>query len=249
MSKHLSAKLPVNNDKTTIKIAAAGPPPKKNAPAQGQPRLAEMPEIDLAGPAVKDEKADPAPDPFDPESLRLDGDFDLGAKPVLTVVEVRKPPKSAFVRTHPDPSYRMPVATVEVETGGRRQLYFVERKLLPHLPAFNITATSKLLVTSITAQGLLFLWELNLPKAEGDGRGRAWTESAMAAVELAHTKWVRVSASMDEGRYLTFEAEGNLPDPVWPDEPFTDILKLAVKGRYISDLSHEVIDQLRGKKV
>jgi hypothetical protein len=236
----LSAKKPKHQDNGQPSAFNKAPPPRSSA---GDAAL------DLVLPPEDGGQADPAPDPFEPESLRLDGDFDLGAKPVLTVVEVRKPPKSAFVRTHPDPGYRMPVAAGLDHDGGQKQLYFIERKLLPHLPAFNITATSKLLVTSITAQGLLFLWELNLPKAEGDGRGRAWAESAMAAVELARTNWVRVSASMDKGRYLTFEAEGKLPEPLWPDSSFAEILKLAVKGRYISDLSHEVIDQLRGKKV
>src|SRR6478609_4411349 len=49
-------------------------------------------------------KLQAAPDPFDPENLRLDQSFveTSGVKKLLTTVPVRKPNNQDFVRVHPD---------------------------------------------------------------------------------------------------------------------------------------------------
>ena len=44
-----------------------------------------------------------------------------------------------------------------------------------------------------------------------------------------------------------FEATGQLPDPEWPDLPFKELLRIAFKDRFISDLNHPVLHRLRGE--
>ena len=76
---------------------------------------------------------DTAPDPFDPASLRLNGDAaaGLGVKRALLSVPVRKPDKSWFVRVHPDAGYTLETAVVELKED--RETYLVAQPLWPDL--------------------------------------------------------------------------------------------------------------------
>jgi hypothetical protein len=38
----------------------------------------------------------------------------------------------------------------------------------------------------------------------------------------------------------------DIPDPVWPDTPFGQILQIAFKGRFINSWEHEVMKALMG---
>src|SRR5262245_54168798 len=71
------------------------------------------------------EKAESAPDPFDPASLRINGDAlaAIGVKKLLTTVPVRKPDKSWFVRVHPDPAFR--IETIIIELKEDREAFLV----------------------------------------------------------------------------------------------------------------------------
>jgi hypothetical protein len=71
----------------------------------------------------------PGPDPFDPASLRLSEDFNasMGFKKALLTVPVRKPDKSWFVRTHPDPDYRLQTSVIELKED--RETYLAAREL------------------------------------------------------------------------------------------------------------------------
>ena len=70
--------------------------------------------------------AKPEADPFDLASLRLSQDFAsaVGVKKLVTTIPVKKPSKEWFVRTHPDPDYRLQTAVLELkedrETLSRR---------------------------------------------------------------------------------------------------------------------------------
>ena len=145
-------------------------------------------------PAALGAAAPPAgPDPFDPAALRLDGGLAAaqGVKKVLVSVPVRKPEKSWFVRAHPDESYRVQTGVVELKED--RELFLVDKKLWPGLVG-EATFRPKMLVTAINRQGVLFLWELNLPRR--DGKVDEWTRTALEAVQMARDNWVRVTANM-----------------------------------------------------
>ena len=65
--------------------------------------------------------------------------------------------------------------------------------------------------------------------------------------EMAKKSWIRLVANMSLGAYEVYEAAGSLPDPEWPDLDFAEILKVAFKGQYITDIDHPVIRRLLGE--
>jgi hypothetical protein len=106
--------------------------------------------------------------------------------------------------------------------------------------AFPVT-----LFQSITRQGVLFLWPCRLPGM--DGRTIDWHASALEAAEFATKSWVRVQADMSLAAYSIFEALGDLPDPEWPNLPFSDILRIGFKDKYIDSPEHPAVQRLRGR--
>jgi hypothetical protein len=196
----------------------AGPPPPSAAPA--------------------------GPDPFDPARLRLGPDLaaGLGVRKALLSVPVRKPDKSWFVRVHPSEGYRLQTCVIELKED--RETYLVAPALWPDL-ATEATFKPKLLATATNRQGVLFLWEANLPRP--DGRRDEWTRTALEAVDRAARGWVRVTANIALGAYEIWEATGPLPDPEWPETPFPDLLRVAFRDRRIGDANHPVLRRLRGE--
>jgi hypothetical protein len=183
-----------------------------------------------------------SPNPFDPTALRLDQSFadTVGVKKVLTTVPVRKPNRQDFVRVHPDPKYRLtPAAIIEVKED--REVYLLTPDMAQALPGEFATVT---LFTTITRQGTLHLWPVKLPTPEG--RQNEWHRSAAEGAERAMKKWVRATASMSLGAYEIFEASGDLPDPVWPDFSFQEILKIAFRDRIVDRADHPLVQRLRG---
>ena len=184
------------------------------------------------------------PDPFDPSKLRLSQGMSAaqGVKKHLTTLPVRKPSKEWFVRCHPDPSYRLETYVLELKEDG--ETYLVAPELWDQL-AGEGTFSPRLLVTSINKQGTLFLWPIRLPSP--DGRHDDWSRSAMEGTSFASNGWVRIQSNMSLGAYEVFEATGSLGDPEWPKSPFSDLLRIAFKDRYIDSLDHPVLKRLRGE--
>ena len=51
---------------------------------------------------------------------------------------------------------------------------------------------------------------------------------------------------MSLGAYEIFEASGDLPEPVWPDYSFEEILKIAFRERIVDRPDHPLVQRLRG---
>jgi len=186
--------------------------------------------------------ANPAPSPFDPASLRLTQSFSdtVGVKKLLTTLPVRKPGRQDFVRVHPDLKYRLtPAATIEVKED--REVYLVTPRMAQALPGEFSTVT---LFSTINRQGVLHLWPVKQPGP--DGKHNEWHRSAAEAAERAMKKWVRVTASMSLGAYEIFEAIGDLPEPVWPDISFEEMLRIAFQDRIVDREGHPLVQRLQG---
>jgi hypothetical protein len=183
-----------------------------------------------------------APDPFDPANLRLDQSFTetVGVKKLRLTIPVRKPSPQDFVRVHPDPTYRENFPIIELK--DEREEYIVTAALVPELGNEFVTKT---LFTAINRQGTLFLWPVRLPPP--DGKNLEWWRSAREAAEMAMSSWVRVKANMNMGAYDIFRAETAISDPVWPEEGFWDLIKVAFRDHLITTLDHPVIKRLRGQ--
>jgi hypothetical protein len=190
-----------------------------------------------------DQNSNPSPNPFDNLSaLRLDQSYadTVGVKKLLTTVPVRRPNRQDFVRVHDDPRYRLtPAAIIEVKED--REVYLVTPEMAQALLGEFSTAT---LHTAINRQGTLHIWPVKLPNPEG--RQNEWNRSAADGAERAKKKWVRVTSSISLGAYEIFEASGDLPDPVWPDISFEEILKIAFRERIIDRADHPLVQRLQG---
>jgi hypothetical protein len=174
----------------------------------------------------------------DLNALRLGGaEASAGAVEVLTHVPVRKPNRHEFFRVHPEHVLDTTVFTDKEE----RESYLVA----PAMRAVLVgEARPVLLVPAISRQNALFIWPVSLPGE--DGRRNAWTDTAQEAMHLAREQWVRLMPDMGLGAYRIYRAEGQLSDPLWPDQPFEDLLELAFRGRVIDTHDHPVVRRLRG---
>ncbi len=181
-------------------------------------------------------------DPFDLSRLRLSQDFaeKIGVKKAVITVPVHKPHRQWFVRVHPDESWRLDTALVELT--DERETYLVEPALWSELPGEVIP---KVLFTAMNRQGVVFLWPVRLPGA--DGRHDEWNRSAIEAAQMAMTSWLRVVANMSLGAYEVFKATAEFPDPDWPEIGFKGLLQVAFKDRFIQTPDHPVIRKLRGE--
>lgn len=185
-------------------------------------------------------------DPFSKENLerlRLSQNFAgmVDVKPVLTTIAVRKPHKQEFVRVRPGEDWQFRTASyVEKDT---RENYLVNPALLPHLPG-EVQETLYLVAMSRNSP-VPFLWPCVLPGA--DGRSNRWWDSALEAAKEAEHHWVRVVSDMTANCYVPFVAQGDLPEPTWPEESLPELMRLAFKDRYIETLDHPVLKRLRGE--
>jgi hypothetical protein len=199
----------------------------------------------LAAPATgKSFAASPpsAPDPFDPASLRINNAAvpSLGVKKLLTTIPVKKPDKQAFIRVHPSEEYRLTAAIIDMKVNN--EVYLVAPQLHGEL-AEEIAPV--ILFTYVDRLGNPFLWPVKL--AQDDAAPNPWHASALAAAQTAMSFWVRVQANKGLGAYDVLCAEGNLPDPEWPDMTLAAMLKTAFRGRLIDTLDHPLIARLRGR--
>jgi hypothetical protein len=182
------------------------------------------------------------PDPYDPESLRLDQSFveTSGVKKLLTTVPVRKPNNQDFVRVHPDEAYRLTAAIIELKDD--REVYLVLPHVAHQLPG---ECSPVVLYTAINRQGATFLWPVKLPRP--DGKVNEWHRSAAEAAARAMKYWLRVKADMALGAYAMFEASSTIPEPIWPTATLKELLKIGFRDRLVDGLGHPVIKRLRGE--
>jgi hypothetical protein len=184
----------------------------------------------------------PNPNPFAPENLRIDLNFGegVGVKKAIVTIPVRKPSDQDFVRVRPEPSYHLPTAIITLR--DERETFLVAPHIAREIPGEFVLST---LYTSINRAGVLFLWPVRLPAA--DGRQLEWHRSAAEAAEMAMQSWVRVKANMSLGAYDIYQASATIPEPVWPDLSFDKLLEIAFRGRLVDSFDHVVLKRLRGE--
>jgi hypothetical protein len=60
-------------------------------------------------------------------------------------------------------------------------------------------------------------------------------------------EWVRAMPNLSLGAYEIYVAQDGLPDPVFPDLPFQDLLRIAFRDRIVDSEHHLVVKMLRGR--
>lgn len=180
---------------------------------------------------------------FDLESIRLRQDFAASApvKKALLTVPVRKPGKQEFFRVHPSESHRLPVGLLLLEESG--ETYAVTPELVDQLGSDVVV---RCLVLVINRQNVLSLWPLAMP--DEDGHLHEWGRSALLAADAAKSRWVKMRSNRSLGAYEVEEAMAALPEPVWPEVAFAEIVNIAFRNRIIDSLDHPVIRALKGAR-
>jgi hypothetical protein len=180
---------------------------------------------------------------FDLKELRLTQNFseEIEVKKIILRVLIRKPNSQDYVRVRPGEEWRIQTVVLKLKDEG--EFYFVKRELWPEL---SLETVPMMLLTTINRQGVLTLWPIRLPAA--DGRLDTWNRSAFDAAEKAQTGWIRVVSNRSSSSYEAFEAQGGLSEPEWPDISFNEIIRLALKDKLIDRLDHPIVERLRGLK-
>jgi hypothetical protein len=178
---------------------------------------------------------------FDLDRFRLPQNFEatVGVKKLIVAVPVKKPDRQAFIRVHPDEDWRLATAVIELKED--REIYLVDPTIAAELPQ---EVLHKILFAAVTRQNDAFVWPVNLDR--DDRRGNDWNRSALAAAQVAMSRWVRISSNMSIGAYDVVQAADTIPDPTWPDIGFQGLLKIAFQDRIIESLDHPVVCKLRG---
>jgi len=174
---------------------------------------------------------------FDFNTLRLPQDFDVhvGARQVLTTIDVRRPKGIEWVRTHPSPDFQRRLGLIEVPAG----LYVVHQDLAPVLGG---VVKPRLLVATITNNGVPILWPLREPGP--DGRTDRYMTSENSAAARARDNWIRIVSNQHDPAYDVFEATAKMPEPAWPELDFAAWLQLGFSGRVVVSPGHPLMRAL-----
>jgi hypothetical protein len=188
-------------------------------------------------------------DVFDFEAIRIPPNFEreAGVRKQLTMVRVRKPRRQEWVRVHPDPAYHAKVATIVLkeDENSKEEIYLVAPRVAEDM-ADEITLTT--LYLAMNRQGDVFIWPCRDPNPELR-RGDTAATSRLEAIEAAMTRYVRVQWKSPAYEISVRDASIVETEPVWPDKPFSELIKLAFfrVGLYIDDPNHQVIKILQGR--
>jgi hypothetical protein len=183
-----------------------------------------------------------APNPFDPAALRLTQPITAGSSVVtlLLVVPVQKPQRQVYVRVHPDPDFRLPIALLELK--DERETYAVVPDVALQIPSEVKHVDLRL---SVTQQGMPFLWPV--PLRPSDRAENTWNMTARTAAEQAERDWVRVTTNMSTQSYDVHVAPSIAAAPVWPSKSMAELLEIAFRnGKLIDSLDHPVVQRLLG---
>jgi hypothetical protein len=175
-------------------------------------------------------------------ALRTRQDFDnlVRAQRIRTRVPVAKPGRQTWFRAHPDAEWSMQAYLLDWEEDGTQ--FFV-------IPEIGIRLGADVkrveLRTVVTPQQTASLWPIRLPNA--DGSDNEWFASARHAASQAETAWIRIVANREARGYDVYRATADFGEPVWPDEGFAGLLKIAFAGKIVEGLDHPVVQRLLGR--
>jgi hypothetical protein len=176
-------------------------------------------------------------DPFDPANLSLGTGESVGAKKVLLKVPARKPGKTEFFRSHPDPAYCIATALLLFDD----EFHVV----MPGMRGDVAEALPYELRFCINRAGAPFWWPIRLPGE--DGKSNHWWDSARQVADHAKEHWVRCVANRAANMYDLVQATIPLPDPDWPDRSIADLLRLAFSNQVVDSPDAHVLKVLRGQ--
>ena len=178
----------------------------------------------------------------DLKSLRLSHNYGatLGVKKLLTNVLVGRLKRPNFFRTHMSDDMTFPAMVLENKEAC--ESYVVVPEVAQGISEL---VRPVMLHAAIDRQNNISLIPVPLPGEAGTRN--PWHESLAQAIEHAKLKWIRVAANMHAGGYDVYEAEGDLPEPEWPDHDIDALIQVAFRGKIITKLDHPIVQSLLGR--
>jgi len=160
---------------------------------------------------------------------------------VITRVPVSKPGKQQFVRVSTDAEHALDCAILTLE--GDDSPYLLSPSI-----ASLVAQDLKIVCLRLTIdrQGNVSLWPV--PPMPDDGVENTWNSTQRQVAAMAETKWVRLSSNRAVVCYEAVVAQGDLPEPIWPDLSFEEILTIAFGSTHvIEDRDHPALRKLWGQ--
>jgi hypothetical protein len=187
---------------------------------------------------------------YDLEALRSAPAYDFDVEHVTLSVQVRRPKRDEFVRTHPDDAFVVPqVPLLEYDNGEDRALYWLAPDVRPELIGSELAPSIRWvrLFTAINRRAKTpFLWAATLPTEAGNS-GRAWHTSALQCAEMARDHWIKMVGDRTAGAYKAIKATGDLGDPDWGELTLPKLVEIAFVERTIETTEHPAVRELRGE--
>jgi hypothetical protein len=151
---------------------------------------------------------------------------------------IMRPPKSKFVRVHPDEAYRQYNVPV-LEDPDTNDLYFMDESL--QVPEFILATVRRVnLYAAQTHDHSIFLWAVKQSDTP-------WYKAAPRAVSTAVNKWVAVRARKAANTYDLTTPIDTIPEPDWSSLPsFDEMLDTAFDDHAITYLEHPLLKKLQG---
>ena len=185
--------------------------------------------------------------PSDPTSifddlakLRKESKLTVKRKPLLTNISVGKPANNLFFRVNDDPEMRLEdQAVVRARDGSRDVYYFLQPHMKEHSKLTKRYLPTTIYLVTTWPGGAPLLWPVVT-----DTGFPAW-RSAQKAALAAMAQWVQISWNEERGDYNVEPAEGIDLDPIWPTEPFAQLLKVGFSDCVIDNENHPYVQQLR----
>lgn len=153
-------------------------------------------------------------------------------------IPCKVPSRQRFFRIHPEKHTF--IYLIKWEEDG--EYYLIHPNVLPLL---ETSARYFKVYLGMYRSGNIFLFPVQ--QEDSSGRWNSWHESQDKTVQKAKDNWLRMDAERDIGGYNIINAEGDIPEPQWPEKTMDEFLKIAFSGTVIVDTEHPVIKSLKGK--
>jgi hypothetical protein len=162
------------------------------------------------------------------------------ARKIILHVPVSKPAKQRYVRVQRDRDYHFDCAVLNLE--GEDRPFLLSPQVAQGIAKDAKRVTLKL---AIDRQSNLFLWPV--PPIPTEGTDNPWNQSQREVADLAEEQWVRLTSNRSVGCYEPIVAQGDIPEPVWPEMSMGQILSIAFGSTHvIMDHEHPALQKLWG---
>ena len=179
--------------------------------------------------------------PWSRENLRLNTDISkvLKTERHQNIIPVDKPSSEVWFRVHDDPDFAFDTKVLWLKEGQDRGIYQIHPDI-EHLLLDEKRYMPVRLVFCIDRQGEWRIWPLRI--LHDGAREDDWMTSALTIVEIAKEQWIKLVSGKSGYEHKTTPAD--IPDPVWPNKTFDELLDMAFRKRRIDKPDDAVLLRL-----